>query len=76
MHIIVVIVDHLYFSAKHAALRRNSKDFFIGGGGVARNQDNVFECGDIYILGLLFHYKNPTKRVALVQSGARHLFWN
>jgi hypothetical protein len=29
------------FSAKHAALRRKSKDW------LARNQDNVSECGDM-----------------------------
>ena len=36
------------FSAKHAALRRKSKDC------LARNQDNVSECGDMSIRGLLF----------------------
>jgi hypothetical protein len=36
------------FSAKHAALRRKSKDW------KARNQDNVFEWGDMSIRGLLF----------------------
>ena len=36
------------FSAKHAALRRNSKDW------LARNQDNVSGWGDMSILGLLF----------------------
>jgi hypothetical protein len=36
------------FSAKHAALRRKSKD------GLARNQDNVSEWGDMSIRGLLF----------------------
>jgi hypothetical protein len=36
------------FSAKHTALRRKNKDWF------ARNQDNVFECGDMSIRGLLF----------------------
>ena len=35
------------FSAKHAALRRKSKDW------LARNQDNVFECC-MSIRGLLF----------------------
>jgi hypothetical protein len=34
-------------SAKHAALRRKSKDW------LARNQDNVSKWGDISILGLL-----------------------
>ena len=36
------------FSAKHAALRRKSKDWF------ARNQDNVLEWGDMSICRLLF----------------------
>ena len=36
------------FSAKHAALRRKSKYR------LARNQDNVFEWGDMTICGLLF----------------------
>jgi hypothetical protein len=35
-------------SAKHAALRRKSKDW------LARNQDNVSEWGDMSIHGLLF----------------------
>ena len=35
------------FSAKHAALRRKSKDW------LARNQDNVSEWGDMSIRGLL-----------------------
>ena len=37
------------FSAKHAAVKSNNKDW------LARNQDNVFECGDMSIRGLLFH---------------------
>ena len=37
-----------YFSAKHAALRRKSKD------GLARNRDNVSEWCDMFIRGLLF----------------------
>jgi hypothetical protein len=36
------------FSAKHAALRRKNKDW------LTRNQDNVFEWGDMSIRGLLF----------------------
>ena len=36
------------FSAKHAALRRKSKDW------LARNQNNVSERGDMSIRGLLF----------------------
>jgi hypothetical protein len=37
-----------YFSSKHTALRRKSKDW------LARNLDNVSECVDMSILGLLF----------------------
>ena len=36
------------FSAKHAALRKKSKDW------LARNQNNVSEWGDMSICGLLF----------------------
>ena len=36
------------FSAKHAALRRQSKDW------LSRNHNNVSECGDVSIRGLLF----------------------
>jgi len=36
-----------YFSAKHAALRRKSKDWLV------RNQDNVSEWGDMSICGLV-----------------------
>jgi hypothetical protein len=36
------------FSAKHAALRRKSKDWS------ARNQNNVYEWRDMSIRGLLF----------------------
>ena len=41
-------IDICCFSAKHAALRRKSKDWS------ARNQDNVSEWGDMSIRGLLF----------------------
>jgi hypothetical protein len=36
------------FCAKHAALRRNSKDW------MARNKDNVSEWGDMFTCRLLF----------------------
>ena len=36
------------YSAKNVALRRKSKDR------LTQNQDNVFECGDMSIRGLLF----------------------
>jgi hypothetical protein len=50
------------FSAKHTALRRKSKDW------LARNQDNVFEWGDVYPWTVISvtvsqHYKNSTKHV-------------
>jgi hypothetical protein len=52
------------FSAKLASLRRKSKYW------LNRNQDNVSECDDMSIYGLLFQWtrtiKNPTKRVGLV----------
>jgi hypothetical protein len=35
------------FSSKHAAFKRNNKEW------LARNQDNVSECGDISTQGLL-----------------------
>ena len=40
--------SYFCFSGKHAALRRESKDWS------ARNQDNVFEWDDMSIHGLLF----------------------
>ena len=49
------------FSAKHAVLRRKSKDWLV------RNQDNVSELGDMSIRGLLFH-------VDPVQSRPHHYF--
>jgi len=41
-------IDICCFSAKPAALRRNTKDW------LARNQDNVSEWRDMSICGLLF----------------------
>jgi len=41
-------VGIFFFSAKHAALRRKSKDW------LPQNQINVSEWGDISIRGLLF----------------------
>ena len=53
-------------SAKHAALRRTTKDC------LDRNQNNVSEWGDMSFLRLLFQWastiRNPTKRVGLVQN--------
>ena len=48
---------------------------------LSRNQNNVSECGDMAISGLLFQWtstiKNATKRVDIVQSGAQyHLIEN
>ena len=43
------------FSAKHTALRRKSKDWW------ARNQDNMSECGDMSIHGLLFQWASIMK---------------
>ena len=41
--------------AKHAAFRRKSKDW------LAHNQDNVSECGDMSIRGLLFQWASTIK---------------
>jgi hypothetical protein len=41
-------IGHCCLSAEHAALRRKSKDW------LARNQDNVSECGDMSTRGMLF----------------------
>jgi len=43
------------FSAKHAAIRRKSKDWF------ARNQDNVSEWDDTSICRLLFQWASTIK---------------
>ena len=43
------------FSAKHAELRRKSKDW------LARNQDNVSGWGDMSIRGLLFQWASTTQ---------------
>jgi hypothetical protein len=46
---------------------------------LARNQENVYEWGNMSTHGLLFvskHYKNPTKHVGLVKSGPHHLIEN
>ena len=43
------------FSAKHAALRRKSKDW------LALNQDNVFEWGNMSICWLLFQWASTIK---------------
>ena len=42
------IIGICCFSAMHEALRRKSKDW------LTLNQDNVSECGDMSIRGLLF----------------------
>jgi hypothetical protein len=43
------------FSAKHAALRRKSKDW------LARDQDDVSECGDMSLRRLLFQCASTIK---------------
>ena len=48
------------FSAKHAALRRNTKDW------LAQNQDNVSEWGDSSICGLLFQWASTTKSQPII----------
>jgi hypothetical protein len=58
------------YNAKHAELRRNSKDWLVP------NQDNVSECSDMYIRRLLFQLANTikkiTKRDGLEKSGHHH----
>jgi hypothetical protein len=52
---------YMSFSAKHAVLRRKSKDW------LARNQDNVRR--HVYprtVASVIQHYKNPTNGVGLV----------
>ena len=44
------------YNAKHAELRRKSKDWLL------RNQDNVSEWSDMYIRGLLFPLANTIKK--------------
>ena len=44
------------YNAKHAELRRKSKDW------LPRNQDNVSEWSDMYIHGLLFLLDNTMKK--------------
>ena len=60
------------FSAKHAELRIKSKDW------LARNHDNVSRVErHVYprtVVSVSYHYKHPTKRVGLVQSGPYHHF--
>ena len=63
-----------YFSAKHTALRRNSKDW------LARNQDNVSEWSDMSIHGLLFQWANTIhqrlSRACIVQLVINRTNWS
>ena len=52
------------FSAKHAGLRRKSKNW------LARNRDNMSEWYPRTVVSVSLHYKNPSKRVGLEQSGS------
>ena len=61
------------FSAKYVALRRKSSNW------LARNKDNVSECSEMSIRGLVFNQcfstiKIPSQRVGLVQNGPHHHF--
>ena len=49
------IIGMCCFSAKHAASRRKSKDW------LDRNQDNVSECDNMSIRGLLFQWASTMK---------------
>ena len=66
-------IGNCSFFAKHAALRKKSKNCS------ARNQDNVSWCCDMSIRGLLFWcastINKKTKRGGLVQSGPHHHHW-
>jgi hypothetical protein len=53
--LIDLFIGICYFSAKHAALRRKSKDWLV------RNQDSVSEWGDMSIRGLLFQWASTIK---------------
>ena len=48
-------IDICCFSANHGALSRQSQDW------LCRNQDNVFEWGDMSIRGLLFEWASTIK---------------
>ena len=65
-HLLKLVYWYLLLLRKLTALRRKNKDW------LARNQNNVSELSDVSIRRLLFHYKNPTQRVGLVQSGPHH----
>ena len=76
----VRVERHVYFfgiccfSAKHAALRRKSKDW------LARNQDNMYEWDDTSISGLFFQWSSTIKvqvsmHVGLDKSGHRRYFF-
>jgi hypothetical protein len=54
------------FSAKQAALKRKNKDW------LARNQNDVSEWN---VVSVSWHYKNPTQRVGLEQSGTSLFHW-
>ena len=60
------------FSAKHASLRRKSKDRLI------RNQNYVSEWErldyPLTVDSVSVHYANPTQRNSLEQSGPHHHF--
>jgi hypothetical protein len=62
-----------FFSTKHTALRSKNKDWLV------RNQNNVSEWSDMStrrLVSVSYHYKYPTKRVGLAQSGPHHVIEN
>jgi hypothetical protein len=63
------IIGICCFSAKHAALRRKSKDW------LARNQDNVSGWGDMSIRGLLFQLASTIKIQLRVLVFTRLWYW-
>jgi hypothetical protein len=55
------------YNAKHAELRRKSKDW------LPQNQDNVSEWSDMYIRGLLFPLAQIGKPNNLIVLGAQNV---
>ena len=59
----------LCFSAKQAALKRKSIDW------LARNQDNVFEWGDMSIRGLLFQWTSTIQIWSSTKRNSSSFYW-
>ena len=59
-----------YFPAKHAALRRKSKDW------LARNQNSVSEWSDMFTRGLLFQWASTIKSTQRVLQREKYVHYN